>query len=114
MLFSDRIEIHNPGRLPPPLMLESLRKPHRSVPDNPSLAQAMYYAEYIEQLGTGTLDMIRSCDAANLHEPEFAIAEGFVVTIRRPKDSDNFNEKLISSSDRRSAHEVNPSSPSLP
>ena len=84
MLFADRLEIRNPGRLPPPLTLESLRVAHRSVPANPLLGEALYLAEYIERMGTGTLDMIRRCTEAGLPEPEFAVTDGFVATIRRP------------------------------
>ena len=83
MLFADRLEVRNPGRLPPPLTLEKLREAHRSVPGNPLLAESMYLAEYIERMGTGTLDMIRRCVEAGLPEPEFAVADGFVTTIRR-------------------------------
>ena len=83
MLFADRLEVRNPGRLPPPLTLEKLREAHRSVPGNPLLAESMYLVEYIERMGTGTLDMIRRCVEAGLPEPEFAVADGFVTTIRR-------------------------------
>lgn len=83
MLFSDRLEIRNPGRLPPPLTLEGLREAHRSVPGNPLLAESLYLTEYIERMGTGTLDMIRRCVGAGLPEPEFAVTDGFVTTIRR-------------------------------
>ena len=83
MLFSDRLEIRNPGRLPPPLTLEGLRQAHRSVPGNPLLAESLYLTEYIERMGTGTLDMIRRCVGAGLPEPEFAVTDGFVTTIRR-------------------------------
>ena len=83
MLFADRLEVRNPGRLPPPLTLEKLREAHRSIPGNPLLAESMYLAEYIERIGTGTLDMIRRCVEAGLPEPEFAVADGFVTTIRR-------------------------------
>ena len=83
MLFADRLEILNPGRLPPPLTLEKLRVAHSSVPANPLLAESLYLAEYIERMGTGTLDMIRRCADAGLPEPEFAVADGFVATIRR-------------------------------
>ena len=83
MLFSDRLEIRNPGRLPPPLTLEKLREAHRSVPGNPLLAESLYLTEYIERMGTGTLDMIRRCVEAGLPEPEFAVTDGFVTTIRR-------------------------------
>ena len=83
MLFADRLEIRNPGRLPPPLTLEKLRTAHSSVLGNPLLAESLYLAEYIERMGTGTLDMIRRCAEAGLPEPEFAVADGFVATIRR-------------------------------
>ena len=81
MLFADRLEVWNPGRLSPSLTLERLRGPHGSVPVNPLLAEALYLAEYIER--TGTLDMIRRCAGAGLPEPEFAVTDGFVVTVRR-------------------------------
>ena len=83
MLFSDRLEVRNPGRLLPPLTLEELRVAHNSVPGNPLLAEPLYLAEYIERMGTGTLDMIRRCVEAGLPEPEFAVADGFVTSIRR-------------------------------
>ena len=69
MLFANRLEVWNPGRLPPPLTLEKLRVAHTSVPGNPLLAESMYLAEYIERMGTGTLDMIRRCVKAGLPEP---------------------------------------------
>lgn len=83
MLFKDRMEVRNPGTLPTRLTLDKLRVPHSSVPTNPLLAHAMYLVAYIERMGTGTLDMIRRCSEAGLPEPEFAVAEGFVTTIRR-------------------------------
>ena len=83
MLFADRLEVRNPGRLSPPLTLEKLREPHNSLPGNPLLAESLYLAEYIEGMGTGTLDMIRRCVGTGLSEPEFAVTDGFVTTIRR-------------------------------
>ena len=83
MLFADRLEVRNPGRLSSSLTLEKLREPHNSVPGNPLLAESLYLAEYIEGMGTGTLDMIRRCVGAGLSEPEFAVTDGFVTTIRR-------------------------------
>lgn len=61
MLFSDRLEIWNPGHLPPNLSIEQLKRPHASFPANPLLAEPMYQAGYIERMGTGTGDMIRDC-----------------------------------------------------
>ena len=84
MLFADRLEVMNSGGLPPPLTVEKLRVPHESAPRNPLLAQCMYLRGYIEQMGTGTLDMIRRCADADLAEPEFVASGGLVTTIRRP------------------------------
>jgi predicted HTH transcriptional regulator len=83
MLFSDRLEVWNPGVLPPTLTLDKLKKPHGSVPGNPLLAESLYLAKYIERMGTGIRDMIQDCNEAGLAEPEFKITDGFVVVIRR-------------------------------
>ncbi len=83
MLFTDRVEVLNPGRLPPSLTLEQLRVAHTSIPNNPLLAEPLYLAQYIERMGTGTLDMIRRCSDAGLPEPEFNDSSGFKITIWR-------------------------------
>ena len=71
MLFADRLEIWNPGELPPPLTPERLRRPHPSIPRNPLIADPLFLARYIEKAGTGTLDMIARVREAGLPEPEF-------------------------------------------
>jgi len=84
MLFSDRLEVWNPGELPPPLTMELLRAPHASLPHNPLLADPLFLARYIDKAGTGTLDMIALCREAGLPEPEFRQDGGmFVQTIWR-------------------------------
>ena len=83
MLFADRLEVWNPGRLPQTLTLAMLREPHGSVPANPLLAEPLYLTKYIERMGTGTRDMIRLSRAAGLNEPEFAQRDGFVTTVWR-------------------------------
>ena len=88
MLFSDRLEILNPGRLPPALTLEQLRETHPSVPNNRLLARSLYLTQYIEEMGTGTLDMIRRCKDAGLLEPEFTDSGGFKTTIWRAKPTE--------------------------
>lgn len=89
MLFADRLEVWNPGRLMPGLTLEQLRVAHGSVPVNRLVATALYLVEYIEKMGTGTLDMIERCVAAGLSEPEFSVADGFVTKIwRKEKRAD--------------------------
>jgi len=79
MLFADRLEVRNPGHLPPSLTPESLRHPHASVPRNPLLAEPLFLAGYVERAGTGTLDMIKLCAAAGLPAPEFRHEGGFFV-----------------------------------
>ncbi len=50
MLFSDRLEVWNPGTLPPSLTLEKLRQPHASVAGNPLLAEPLCLTKYIERM----------------------------------------------------------------
>lgn len=83
MLFSNRLEISNPGDLPGSLTFESLRHPHNSVPRNPLIAESLYLAQYIERMGTGTGDMIRLCRDAGLPEPLFGYRGGFLTTVFR-------------------------------
>lgn len=84
MLFSDRLEISNPGRLTPELTLPKLRIQHASYPTNPLLAECMYQTGYIERFGTGTLEIIRLAEEAHLNDPDFNIDEGFKVVLWRP------------------------------
>ena len=96
MLFSDRLEILNPGKLPPSLTPEKLRETHPSVPNNRLLARSLYLTQYIEEMGTGTLDMIRRCKNAGLLEPEFTDSGGFKTTIWRAKLSERLESLLES------------------
>ena len=84
MLFANRVEISNPGGLPPELTLDKLRTDHASYPKNPHLAEVLYQAGYIERFGTGTGEIIRLCKEIGLIEPVFNLEEGFKVTIWRP------------------------------
>jgi predicted HTH transcriptional regulator len=84
MVFSDRIEVWNPGHLPRGLTPDRLREPHPSEPANPFIARPLYLARYIESLGTGTLDVIQHCQEANLPAPQFEQrGSQFVVTLQR-------------------------------
>lgn len=86
MLFTDRLEIWNPGELPPSLTPESLRVPHASIPRNPLIAEPLFLTRYIEKAGTGILDMIGLCKEAKLRPPEFRQQSGqFIQTLWRPK-----------------------------
>jgi predicted HTH transcriptional regulator len=85
MLFADRLEVWNPGELPPSLTLAELWKPHASIPRNPLIAEPMFLAQYAEKAGTGILDMIARCREAGLPAPEFRQSGGqFVQALGRP------------------------------
>lgn len=71
MVFLDRVEIWNSGTLPANLKIEDLKKPHASHPANPTLAAVLYFANYIQQAGSGTLEMVKQCKAQGLPEPDF-------------------------------------------
>jgi len=79
MLFSDRLEIWNPGSLPPSLSIADLSKPHSSQPGNPLLAEPLFLTKYIEKAGTGTIDMYDHCRAAGMRPPKFRIEKGFFI-----------------------------------
>jgi len=86
MLFSDRLEIWNPGTLPPSLTIESLSKPHSSQPGNPLIAEPLFLTKYIEKAGTGTVDMFDNCRKAGLRPPKFRLEDGFfILTVWRKK-----------------------------
>ena len=85
MLFADRLEIRNPGQLPPALSIESLKKDHSSFPKNPLIAESLYLAKYIERMGTGIQDIVKHCLEYGLPEPEFKLTDSFVAIIYRKK-----------------------------
>ncbi len=89
MLFADRLEVWNPGRLPATLSFEQLTRPHASIPRNPLLAEPMFLARYIEKAGSGILDMIALCREAGLPAPGFRQEGGeFVQTLWRPEPAE--------------------------
>lgn len=91
-VFADRVEVWNPGVLPPPLTPERLRKPHSSIAHNPRIAEALFLTRYIEKYGTGTLMMIHESMAHSLPEPNFEQRAGeFVTTLGR----DWLTEKVL-------------------
>ena len=83
-IFDDRIEIWNPGKLPPPLTPKNLKEEHKSIPVNPSLANLLFLIKYIERWGTGTNDIIKWCREEDLPEPIFKeVTGGFAVVLRK-------------------------------
>lgn len=89
MLFRNRLEIWNPGRLPYGLTIQQLYKPRRSLPNNSLLTEPMYWNGYIEKIGSGTEDIIQRCKSYGLWEPDFEQDSDFKVTIWRPVVADS-------------------------
>lgn len=83
MLFNDRLEVRNPGRLPKGITIGMLSAEHTSLPVNPLLAYPVYLAGYIEQVGTGTTDIIDKCLEYGLKKTVFSQGADFSVTIWR-------------------------------
>jgi len=85
-VYDDELTIWNPGGLPPELSVDQLREPqHLSLPRNPLLAHAFYYAGYIERWGTGTARILALCREQGLPEPEFH-ADALQFRVRFFKD----------------------------
>lgn len=86
MVFIDRVEIWNSGTLPSQLTISDLKKPHRSFPGNPLLAEVFYLADYIQKAGSGTIEMIKQCRQAGLPEPEFVNNRGYEFKVILGRD----------------------------
>ncbi|PKP59299.1 transcriptional regulator [Candidatus Atribacteria bacterium HGW-Atribacteria-1] len=95
MVFLDRVEIWNPGKLPSQLTIKSLKEPHTSYPNNPLLTDVLYLADYIQKAGSGTLEMIKQCRNKGLPDPEFIEKRGeFRIIIPRDIYTESMMEKL--------------------
>lgn len=88
MLFPDRLEVMNPGRLPAGLTIEDLFKAHKSVPANPLLAESLYLYGTIDRMGTGTGDIVDFCTQMGLKKPLFKQGSGFDVILFRKSYSE--------------------------
>ncbi len=71
-IYDDRLEIWNPGALPPGITLKQLKKPHHSFPRNELIANVFYKRGWIEKWGTGTTRMVEFCKKNNTPEPTFS------------------------------------------
>ena len=93
MLFKDRLEVWNPGKLPQGMTIAKLNKEHTSNPVNPVLAHPVYLSGYIEQMGTGTTDIIDHCLEYGLRKPEFHQDDDFRVVLWRPEVQERGEER---------------------
>jgi ATP-dependent DNA helicase RecG len=81
LMFSDRLEIYSPGRLPGHVTLENLKDERYSR--NEAIVAVLGDLGYIERLGYGIDRMIAAMQEAGLDAPCFEeSAAGFKVTLR--------------------------------
>jgi ATP-dependent DNA helicase RecG len=94
-LFSDRLEVSNPGALPHELTPAALKTVHDSYPRNSDIMDVLRRMRYGERTGYGTTEITRLCRAASLPEPEF-VQDGatFVVRLWRDWMTEAFIESL--------------------
>ncbi len=86
-IFSDRIEIINPGVLPGDLTIEDLGKGISEV-RNRQIVKIFRELGYIEQLGSGITRMFEICKETGLEKPKFEeIGNYFKVTFYYKKEN---------------------------
>ncbi len=79
-VFSDRLEVHSPGRLPGPVTVENLLEARFSR--NPVLVQVLADLGYIERLGYGIDRVVALAKEWGLRRPLFEeLAGGFRVSL---------------------------------
>lgn len=71
-VYTDRLEVVSPGGLHFGLTTTDLYIPHGSHPWNPLIIGALYRRGIVDQLGSGTLRMVRLCAASGLGRPVFS------------------------------------------
>jgi len=80
LMFSDRMEVYSPGRLPGHVTLDNLLEERYSR--NEAIVQVLADMGFIERLGYGIDRMIAVCKQEGLPEPDFSeTSAGFKVTI---------------------------------
>jgi len=80
LMFSDRMEVYSPGRLPGHVTLDNLVDERYSR--NEAIVQVLSEMGFIERLGYGIDRMITVCEQEGLPRPDFSeTSAGFKVTI---------------------------------
>ena len=83
-VYDDRVEIANPGILPPKITAETIKDSHESYPYNRNMAHALYRSTFLESWGSGIRRIIEACREQGVEEPTWRWDGGFVyVTFKR-------------------------------
>ena len=83
-VYDDRVEIANPGILPPKITPENIKESHESFPYNRNMAQALYRSTFLESWGSGIRRIIEACREQGVEDPTWRWDGSFVyVTFKR-------------------------------
>ena len=95
VIYSNRVEIYNPGTFPEGLTPKDfIDGTGYSVKRNPLLAQLMYYVKDIESFGTGIKRISDACDTVGVKVEFLKRKMGFAVVFYRP-DASSFSDGNI-------------------
>mgnify|MGYP001251286164 CR=1 FL=1 len=84
LLFTDRIEIHSPGRLPNTVTIESMKVGGSHVLRNPTIYNLLIKMKMVTDLGSGVRRMIKLVREQTGKDIEFSTNESeFIITILR-------------------------------
>ena len=99
-VYDDRVEIANPGILPPKITAETIKDSHESYPYNRNMAHALYRSTFLESWGSGIRRIIEACREQGVEEPSWRWDGGFVyVTFKRPVKDDSSTAQVPSKED---------------
>jgi ATP-dependent DNA helicase RecG len=94
-IYSNRVEIYNPGTFPDGLTPQDFIEGYeRSVKRNPLLAQLMYYSKDIESFGTGLKRITLACEKAGVKLEFQLLKKGFAVVFYRADEHFFTTEKM--------------------
>lgn len=107
-VYDDRVEINNPGVLPPKITAENIKESHESYPYNRNMAHALYRSTFLEGWGTGIQCIIEACREQGVDEQTWRGDGAYVyVTFKRPsKQYLEANDHQNNGNDRSSTDQV--------
>lgn len=80
-IYTDRIEIISPGRLPYPLTIDKLGKTKNPIHRNPKITDILSKTKYMEHIETGITMMRETMNKHGLPEPEFSDENNFFKVV---------------------------------
>lgn len=112
-VYDDRVEIANPGILPPKITPENIKESHESFPYNRNMAHALYRSTFLENWGSGIHRIIEACQEQGVEEPTWRWDGAFVyVTFKRPtKGTSDTAKDNLGGNDALSTPQVPPKYP---